>query len=147
MFHSAEISQETFKNQLLIKYFVKVLFRLVAPHNILFSVIWVLWRGPDGDLLLQTRINRVTSGVLCTHKATRVKVKQSHYRPGQALRVPGGWGSQISRQSTHEGDKVVSPTHRPPLPPRKYSPYSFLLEAESTAGPQCGQKDYVNGKF
>jgi hypothetical protein len=53
----------------------------------------------------------------CKLKKTFIKVKQSHYRPWQALRVPGGWGSQILRQLAYEGGKVVSPTHRPPLQP------------------------------
>ena len=75
------------------------------------------------------------------------KVKQSHYRPEQAQRVPGGWGSQISRQSAHEGGRVVSPTHRPLFTPRKYSQYSFLLEADLTPGPQCGQKDLCQWKI
>jgi hypothetical protein len=96
---------------------------------------------------------RITAGYICTDHKTNTEtakelnvtavldkiqeykrnwIKLCYYMPGQALRVPGGWGYRIYRQSAHEGGKVVSPTHRPPLPPRKYSWYSFLLEAEST---------------
>ena len=41
--------------------------------------------------------------------------------PGQALSVPEGRDFQISRQSLLECGKFISPTHRPHLPPRKYS--------------------------
>jgi hypothetical protein len=41
---------------------------------------------------------------------TKVKDKAIPLRSRQTLRVPGGLGSQILRQSAHEGGKVVSPT-------------------------------------
>jgi len=40
----------------------------------------------------------------------------------------------ISSQSAHEGGKVLSPSHLPPLTPRRYPWYSFMLVAESTLG-------------
>ena len=58
----------------------------------------------------------------------------------------GGWVSQISRQSAHEGGKFVSPMHAAVFTPRKYFWYSLLLGAESNPGSQCGWKDYVNEK-
>jgi len=49
--------------------------------------------------------------------------------------------------TAQDGGKVVSRTHRRPLPPGNTQGYSFLLEAESTPGPQCDRKDYVTEKF
>jgi len=60
----------------------------------------------------------------------------------KAIPVQAWTGSEGSRRlkfsnfkATHEGGKVVSPAHCPPLPPRKCSWCSFLLEAEWTPGP------------
>ena len=62
---------------------------------------------------------------------------------GEDPRVPGVWGSQISRQLACVGGKGVSLTHRPTLLPRKYSWYSYLLEADSTSGPQCESEGLI----
>jgi len=48
----------------------------------------------------------------------RVIPVQAYYRS----RIPGGWGSQISRWSAHEGGKAVSPT-QVATTPRKHSWY------------------------
>jgi hypothetical protein len=72
------------------------------------------------------------------HKYSKLPYCESTTIPAQAcyrsigsqeVEAPG-----ISRQSAHEGGKVVSSTDRPTLPSRKYSWYSFLLETESTPG-------------
>ena len=65
----------------------------------------------------------------------KVKVKQSHYRPGQVQRVLRKLTFPDFVTTAQDGGKVVSPKHRSPLPPRKYTWYSFLFEAESTPGP------------
>ena len=49
--------------------------------------------------------------------------------------------------TAQDGGNVFSLMHRPLFTPRKYSWYSFLLEAESTPRSQCDRKDYVNEKF
>jgi len=59
----------------------------------------------------------------CLKTLTKVKVN------GKAIPLHAWTGLEASRRfrlpdfktSAHEVGKVVSPTHRPPLPPRKYS--------------------------
>jgi len=66
-----------------------------------------------------------------------------HVKKGKAVPLQACSGPEGSRKfrfpdfmtMAQDGGKVVSLTHRPPLPPSKYYWYSFLLEAESTPGP------------
>jgi len=48
---------------------------------------------------------------------------------------PWRFQNEEAGELAHEGGKVATPTHRPPLPTRKCPWYSFLLEAESTPVP------------
>ena len=61
-----------------------------------------------------------------------IKVKPSHYKPGDALRVQEIEAPRTCKQSTNESGKLVSSTHRPPLPIAEDPWYSFLLQVEST---------------
>ena len=67
-----------------------------------------------------------------------------HTLKGKAVPLQAWSGPEGSRKlrfpdfitKAQDGGKVVSPTHRLPLPPPgKYTWFSFLLESESTPGP------------
>ena len=71
-----------------------------------------------------------------------VKVKQSHYRPGQAQRVLRKLRFPDFVTTAQDGGRYAPAA----FTPRKCSWYSFLLEAESTPGPQCDRKYFMSMK-
>ena len=72
---------------------------------------------------------------------------------GKAIPLQTWSGPEDSRKlrfpdymtAAQDGGKVVSLTHRPPLPPEK-APGTHLLQAESTPGPWCDRKDFISKK-
>ena len=80
------------------------------------------------DMMNTSRI-LTTFNAMWSHKKGKAVPLQAWTIPdgSRKLRVPD------FATTAHDGGKVVSLTHRPLFTPRKYSWYSFLLEAESIA--------------
>jgi hypothetical protein len=98
----------------------------------------LLWRQQILRSLYPSRATLVpTQASVQRVKGTAIPV-QASYRPRGSEEV------EVSQLSAHEVGESVSLMHRQPFTGRKYSWYSFLLEAESTPEPYCGRKDYVN---
>jgi len=74
----------------------------------------------------------------------RKHVNQSLYKAGQALRVPGGSSSQISRHLLRGDSKIVSLTHRLPL---TQVIFLVLISLRGWVDPQGHRGDYINEKF
>jgi hypothetical protein len=83
-----------------------------------------------------------------TFKTLGKKVKLSLWQAVEAHRFVRRRGSHIfSRQSAHRWRWGCQPYAPDALYPQEDSWYSFLSEAESTPGPQCGWKDLVKWKI
>jgi len=74
----------------------------------------------------------------CSNLKKKRKVKQSAFQEAEASRFHYNRRIKVVRLSSFRTGRLY---------PSKYSRYSFLLENESTPGPQCGRKNYVNDRI
>jgi hypothetical protein len=85
----------------------------------------------------------------------RVKYPGSYISKGKAIPLQAWVGCEGSSRLRFPHFKTVriwrwlgyQPFARAVFIPRIYSWYLLLLGSESTSGPWCGRKDYVNGKL
>jgi len=106
--------------------------RSVSPVTLYdpYHAPWVFFQNEQLREITETRITKsltIYKAAICIFRAIPVQAWTDPEGPRRS-----GRGSQISRQSAHEGGKVVSLTLRQP---------------DSTPRPQCSGEDYVNEKF
>jgi hypothetical protein len=134
------ISKSSGHNVLFIKYFV-LLCRFILNYSFPDKVSF---NRQIFEMLVQTQILLYYCPLLAETGLAQQLLVEVYNTKGNAIPVQNWTGPDGSRTlrlsdimtiGTHESGKLSSHMYRPPLPPRKYSRYSVLLEAESTPGP------------
>jgi hypothetical protein len=116
---------------------------LVFPENNYSRIVTTRVVGrQSGVSVVQEKWDECVCGRFVTTLLPMNRPNIVRCRKGKAVPLQAWSGPEGSRKlkfpdftTSQDDGKVVSLTHRPPLPPRKYTWYSFLLEAESTPGP------------
>jgi hypothetical protein len=104
--------------------FYKIKFLLVAREVKFFDFL---------DMAYFLLHNYKIYNIFCSNRQRNLCIDLNEPLLFEEFGLPSIYG-----QSAHEGGKFVSPTHRLPARPSRYSWYSFLLKAESNPGQFCG---------
>ena len=99
-----------------------------------FRHLWVILRKNlnKHDVPTHTITRQCNAVKLCSIMASLVTLKMYQFKP---LKVQEFEAPRISRQSAHERGTVVSPTHRPPLPPSPQGRSPVLISFRSWLDP------------
>ena len=120
-------------------------FRCVQNKICIALKIWLLYKNYH---VFENTDGKPRKNVICIlNKQINIWFYSSLSGPLQSWSGPEGYRKLRFPDyvtTAQDSGKVVILTHRPLFTPRKYSWYSFLLEAESIPGPWCDRKEFMS---
>jgi len=84
---------------------------------------------------------------VCLYVCTWACIMQVCIKSNPITGLDRPWVFQEVEAPKFQDNRHMKPYAPAAFTPRKYSWYSFVLEAESTPGPECGRQDCVNEEF
>jgi hypothetical protein len=112
---------------------------------VVFMANWYHFYTLCVTLCCYTNIPGTSTHSLYSHTSfSSEMVKLSLYKPGQGSRIPEGWGTQNFYTISTLRRQGCQPYTPAAFTLRRHRWYSFMLDANSNAESQCGQK--VNEK-